>query len=73
MAATIKTPEILQRTWTIYGDVRKLTRPLNIFSTSTIAIALVRRGGAVLWQGTGPFTEAAAHELMVTLRERDLD
>jgi hypothetical protein len=63
MAASIKIPKILQRTWTIYGDVRKLTTPLNISTRSTISVILVERGGAVLWQGLGPFSEEIAAQL----------
>jgi len=67
MAASIKIPAILQRTWTIYGDVRKVTKPLNITTRSTIALVLVERGGAVLWQGSGPLREDTASQLEAVL------
>ena len=67
MAASIKVPEILQRTWTIYGEVSNVTKPLNIDTRSTIALVLVERGGAVLWQGSGPFSEDVASQLKAVL------
>jgi hypothetical protein len=67
MAASIKVPDILQRTWTIYGEVSNVTKPLNIDTRSTIALVLVERGGAVLWQGSGPFSEDVASQLKAVL------
>ena len=67
MAASIKVPDILQRTWTIYGEVSNVSEPLNITTRSTIALVLVERGGAVLWQGSGPFSEDVASQLKAVL------
>ena len=63
MARAIKEPVVLQRTLTVYGDVNRLTRPLAITDTSTIAVFLVDAAGTVLWSGDGPFTDASASAL----------
>jgi hypothetical protein len=63
MARAIKEPVVLQRTLTVYGDLNRLTRPLAVTDTSTIAVFLVDAAGAVLWSGAGPFTEASAAAL----------
>ena len=63
MAAAIRTPKILQRTFTIYGDVRKLTAPLVITNRSTISLFLVDEEGHVHWTGAGPYTDGTAREL----------
>ena len=62
MAAAIREPVILQRTFTVYGDVNRLTAPLGITDRSTIALVLVDRAGVVRWSGSGGFqAEVAAH------------
>jgi hypothetical protein len=63
MAAAIKEPVILQRTFTVYGDVTLLTRPLKIKDRSTISVLCVDRSGSVLWRGDGGFSESHAVEL----------
>jgi hypothetical protein len=63
MARAIKEPVILQRTLTVYGDLNRLTRPLAITDTSTIAVFLVDGDGTVVWSGAGPFTDASAAAL----------
>jgi len=63
MAASIREPAVLQRTFTIYGDVRRVTAPLGIGSTSTIALRLVDASGAVLWVGEGGFDVKVARSL----------
>jgi hypothetical protein len=63
MARAIKEPVVLQRTLTVYGDVNRLTRPLAITDTSTIAVFLVDAVGTVLWSGSGPFTDTSASAL----------
>ena len=63
MARAIKEPVVLQRTLTVYGDVNRLTRPLAITDTSTIAVFLVDADGTVLWSGAGPFADASAAAL----------
>jgi hypothetical protein len=63
MARAIKEPVVLQRTLTVYGDVNRLTRPLAIADTSTIAVFLVDAAGSVLWSGAGPFTDTSSASL----------
>jgi hypothetical protein len=63
MAAAIREPVILQRTFTIYGDINRLVRPLGIRSQSTIAVLLVDAAGTVQWQGSGPLDEMSAGAL----------
>ena len=68
MAAAIREPVILQRTLTVYGDVRRITDPLGIDDRSTIAVFLVERGGTVRWRGTGGFDRDLAAGLDRALR-----
>ncbi len=63
MARAIKEPVVLQRTLTLYGDVNRLTRPLAIGDTSTIAVFLVDADGLVLWSGAGPYADTSAAAL----------
>jgi hypothetical protein len=63
MARAIKEPVVLQRTLTVYGDLNRLTGPLAVTDTSTIAVFLVDAAGTVLWSGTGPFTDASSGAL----------
>ena len=67
MAAAIRIPAILQRTFTVYGDVSRLTTPLGITDRSTITVVLVDDEGQVHWQRTGGFTPAIAAELEAAL------
>ena len=60
MAAAIRDPVVLRRTFTIYGDVRRLTRPLGIESRSTISLFVVDGNGMVRWSGVGGFDETTA-------------
>ena len=64
MAAAIREPEILRRTFTIYGDVRHVTRPLGIEDRSTISVVLVDRSGIVRWCGAGEFDPDVAQDLL---------
>ena len=63
MATAIRVPEILQRTFTVYGDVSRLTTPLGITDRSTITVLLVDDRGTVCWRCTGGYTPALATEL----------
>ena len=67
MAAAIRVPAILQRTFTVYGDVGRLTTPLGIADTSTITVLLVDSDGRVEWQDTGGFTDEKAAALGAAL------
>ena len=68
MAAAIRKPVILQRTLTIYGDVNRVARPLEIEDRSTIALFLVEASGRVRWQGAGAFETSTAEDLDRALR-----
>lgn len=63
MAAAIRDPVVLQRTFTIYGDVNRVTGPLGIGDRSTITVLCVDRSGSVLWRGEGGFGASLAHDL----------
>ncbi|MBU3701038.1 MAG: hypothetical protein FGM58_03200 [Acidimicrobiia bacterium] len=63
MAAAIREPIVLQRTFTIYGDVAEVTGPLGISDRSTITVLLVDRAGRVLWRSTVGCTEPTARRL----------
>lgn len=67
MAAAIKTPAILQRTLTIYGDLSRFTRRLGITDRSTISIFAVSEDGEICWTGQGPFTPSSAEALLTAL------
>jgi len=67
MATAIKTPAILQRTMTIYGDLKRFTRRLGIVDRSTISIFAVGVDGEIYWSGRGAFSERAANELHTAL------
>ena len=67
MAAAIRDPVILQRTFTIYGDVGRVTGPLGIRDRSTITVCALDGSGSVLGQGTGGFTVDLAEELGAAL------
>ena len=73
MAAAIRDPVILQRTFTIYGDVNLITKPLRIDDRSTITVLCVDRSGDVLWQGAGGFAVPLAQELEKVLIENGGD
>ena len=68
MATSIREPVILQRTLTVYGDVNRLTRPLQIEDRSTISVFLVEQLGSVRWRGTGRFDPGLATDLDKALR-----
>jgi len=63
MAAAIGEPEVLQRTFTVYGDVGRVTRPLGIENRSTIAVFLLDGSGTVCWSGVGGFDPGTAGDL----------
>jgi len=68
MAAAIREPAILQRTLTVYGDVRRLTGPLGIDDRSTITVLVVDGAGTVQWAGRGGFDVATAGEVDAALQ-----
>lgn len=73
MAAAIREPVILQRTFTIYGNLDRVTEPLGIEDRSTIAVFCVDAAGKVLWRGDGGYAESLARELETVLAESRLE
>jgi hypothetical protein len=67
MAAAIRDPVVLRRTLTIYGDISRVTSPLDIKDRSTIALVVVDREGVVTWSGVGPYSEDTADSLREAL------
>ncbi len=63
MAASIREPVVLRRTLTVYGDVGRLTGPLDIRDRATVTVVLVDGDGVVHWRGSGGFDAATAAEL----------
>lgn len=73
MAAAIREPKILQRTFTIYGDVDRVTRPLGIEDRSTISMFCVDRSGQVLWRGSGGYSEKLAADVEAVMAAHRLE
>ena len=74
MAAAIRDPVVLRRTLTVYGDVGRVTRPLDITDRSRITVCLVDGSGGVRWQGVGGCTAetaAALDAVLTTMRDAD--
>ncbi len=69
MAAAIRTPTVLQRTFTFYGDLQRLTGPLQIEDRDTIWLLVVDATGAVSWAERDEFTPAAAARVARALDE----
>lgn len=63
MARSIKVPEVLSRTLTVYGDVNRVAGPLGIDDRGTITVLLVDADGVVRWSAAGGFDDATAAEL----------
>ncbi len=68
MASAIRVPEILRRTLTFYGNVNRVTQPLNIDDRSTIAVVLIDAEGKVGWSGKGGFDPILAADLAQALQ-----
>lgn len=69
MAAAIQDLSTRRRTLTIYGDIRRVTKPLGITDTSSVWIFLVASGGTILQVVTGGYGDAAARRLWSATRE----
>lgn len=69
MAAAIRDPIVLRRTFTIYGDIGTVTRPLDIVDRSTITVLFVDAEGRVGWRATGPCSDRLTDSLEVVLSE----
>lgn len=69
MAAAIRDPVVLQRTFTVYGDVDRVTRPLGITDRSTITVGVVDRRGTVLGLVTGAHADVPGRRLDALLAD----
>jgi hypothetical protein len=67
MAASIRDPEVLARTITLYGSVDRLCGPLGITSREDVSVRVVRRDGSVVWGTTGQVTEQGISDLLAAL------
>lgn len=67
MAASIRDPEVLARTITLYGSVDRFCSPLGIVSRETVSLRVVLRDGTVVWGFTGECSEGAVAEVMTAL------
>ena len=63
MSAAIGDPVVLQRTLTVYGDVRRVTSPLQNTSRARITSLLRDHDGDVLWRSFGAFNQVASAEV----------
>ena len=64
MAAGVGTIEVQERTLTYYGDLRRLTGPLEISTRDTITTLLLDGSGAVVDRAAGPFDQDSAERLL---------
>ncbi len=71
MAASIRDPDVLARTITIYGSVDSLCNPLGITSRETVSVRAVRRDGSVVWGTTGEVSDQAVTSLLAALSKLD--
>jgi hypothetical protein len=69
MASAIRDEVVQRRTLTIYGDVRRLTDPLEIDDRSMIWLFLVDGSGLVRWRAGGSFRAGLAGQLGLALDE----
>ena len=67
MAASIRDPEVLARTITLYGSVDGLCAPLGITSREHVSVRVVTRDGSVVWGTTGQVTDVAVSQLLAAL------
>jgi hypothetical protein len=67
MAASIRDPEVLARTITLYGSVDDLCTPLGITSRESVSVRVVRRDGSVAWGTTGQVSEERVADLLAAL------
>jgi hypothetical protein len=67
MAASIRDPEILARTITMYGSVDGVCEPLGITSRENVSVRAVRPDGSVVWGVTGEVTEQRVADLLAAL------
>jgi hypothetical protein len=68
MATAVLDQKARQMTLTIYGNVSRITRPLDIGDRSTVSIFLTDHKGNVLDRATGSFDEETAERLLESAR-----
>jgi hypothetical protein len=67
MAAAIADPAVRHRTLTVYGDLRRLTDPLEIDDRDTIWLFVVDGSGLIRWRGAGRFDPDLAGRVATAL------
>lgn len=67
MATSIRDPQVLARTITIYGSVDAVCTPLRILSREAVSVRAVQRDGTVLWGTTGAASDHAVADLLARL------
>jgi hypothetical protein len=67
MATSIRDPDVLARTVTVYGSVDRFCEPLGIERRDDVSVRIANRDGAVDWGMTGPVTDGALAELLDAL------
>lgn len=67
MAASIRDPDVLARTITVYGSVDAVCEPLGITSRENVSVRVVQRDGTVVWGTTGQVSEEAVKELLAMM------
>ena len=70
MAAAIRTPDVLRRTFTVDGNVHTLTSALGIVNQSSIVVLAVTNRGDVIWNERGGWSPPRADSLKVALAAR---
>ena len=66
MATGVGSLETQQRTFTVYGDLNRVTRPLAINDRSVVSIFIVNANGLILDRATGRFDPAVASRLLTS-------
>jgi hypothetical protein len=69
MAASIRDPEVLARTITLYGSVDGLCEPLGITSREDVSVRVVTRDGTVAWGTTGQVNGQDVASLLAALAD----
>ena len=67
MAQAVRAHEARRRTLTVYTDVRRVTDALAIADTDTVTVLLIDSAGWLRWRTTGPATERASSDLLISL------
>jgi hypothetical protein len=67
MATSIRDPDILARTITVYGNVDRFCAPLGIVSRDDVSVRIAERSGAVRWGTTGPVSDERVAAALIAL------